>query len=379
MRKLILLGIVISLFSCSQGEKRDYTVKGSAAGFADGTVVYLEDLGPNNKRIALDTALVQTGEFSFYKVQNGEKGIQIISTPSSNGQLLLVKDIEPLTVTLYKDSLHASLVTGSLENELFNTYRNESRNESITKQKLRSLYSQAQAETDGVMAEQHLNKIKAMDDAFITERKALITKHSDKMVAIAALSDLINAKVITGAETATYFDDLSTDVQKSPIGVSINKYVAQQKAQQMASQLASVGNIAPEFTAMTPDGKELALSETLGEYTIIDFWASWCKPCRMENPNVVSVYNKYHKKGLNIISVSLDRPGQKDRWIKAIEKDKMDWHHVSNLKFWQDPIPRSYGVRSIPTTFLLDKNGVIIAKNLRGRALGAKMAELLGS
>lgn len=379
MRQLILLGIVISLFSCKQEENKAYTIKGTAAGFEDGTAIYLQDLGPNNKRVALDTAVVKAGAFSFYKTQNGTKGIQIISTPGINGQLLLVKDAAPLTVTLYKDSLHASVVKGSAENELFNTYRNESRIESVTKENLRRQYRQAQAETDGVMAEQHLNKIKAMDDAFVSERKALITEHSDKMVAIAALSDLINAKVVTGAETATYFDGLSEDVQKSPIGVSINKYVAQQKAQQMASKLASVGNKAPEFSAMTPDGKELALSETLGKYTIIDFWASWCKPCRMENPNVVSVYKKYHKKGLNIISVSLDRPGQKDRWIKAIEKDGMNWQHVSNLNYWQDPIPRSYGVRAIPATFLLDENGVIIAKNLRGRALGAKMAELLGS
>jgi thiol-disulfide isomerase/thioredoxin len=119
------------------------------------------------------------------------------------------------------------------------------------------------------------------------------------------------------------------------------------------------------------------LKDAMGEYTIIDFWASWCGPCRKENPNVVRVYNNYHDKGLNIISVSLDKAGQKDRWIKAIKKDKMDWFHVSNLQFWQDPIAKQYGVRSIPATFLLDKNGIIIAKNLRGNALDAKVASLL--
>jgi peroxiredoxin len=282
-------------------------------------------------------------------------------------------------VTLYKDSLSSSLVTGSEENELFYTYRNTSRQINKKKSKLRAALRKAQQETDGIMAEKHLDEIKQMDANFISDRKNILEQHSDKMVAIAALSDLINAKVITGEETGTYFDALSDDVKKTSIGVSIERYIAQQNAQKMASKLASVGNKAPEFSAATPDGKELALSETLGEYTIIDFWASWCKPCRIENPNVVRVYNKYHKKGLNIVSVSLDRPGQKDRWVKAIEKDKMDWYHVSNLKYWQDPIPRSYGVRSIPSTFLLDKNGVIIAKNLRGRALEAKMAELLGS
>lgn len=379
MRQLILFGIVISLFACKQEDLKPFTINGVATGFADGTELYLQDLGPNNKRIALDTAVVASEGFSFYKTSNGANGLQIISSPGIPGQLLLVKDTEPLTVTLYKDSLQASLVKGSAENELFNIYRNQSRNEGLKKNKLRRLLSNAQTETDGVMVDKYVAEIKEMDSAFITERKELIAQHSDKMVAIAALSDLINAKVITGEETGTYFEGLSENVRKSAIGTSINQYVAQQKAQKMASKLASVGNKAPEFSAMTPEGNELALSETLGKYTIIDFWASWCKPCRMENPNVVSVYRKYHDKGLNIISVSLDRPGQKERWIRAIEKDEMDWHHVSNLQYWQDPIPRSYGVRAIPATYLLDKDGVIIAKDLRGRALGQKMKELLGS
>lgn len=378
MKQLILLSVTILLFSCATQEKV-YTIKGTAAGFEDGTKLYLQDLGPNNKKIAVDTAVVKEGSFSFTNLQEAGSGLQVITSPAIKAQFLLVKDASPLTVTLYKDSLSSSLVTGSEENELFNIYRNTSRQVNIKKSQLRAALRKAQAETDGIMAEQHLDKIKQMDADFISDRKDILTQHSDKMVAIAALSDLINAKVITGEETGTYFEGLSDDVQKSPIGVSIEKYVAQQKAQKMASKLASVGNKAPEFSAATPDGKELALAETLGEYTIIDFWASWCKPCRMENPNVVRVYNKYHKKGLNIISVSLDRPGQKERWIRAIEKDQMDWYHVSNLSYWQDPIPRSYGVRSIPSTFLLDKNGVIIAKNLRGRALEAKMDQLLGS
>jgi thiol-disulfide isomerase/thioredoxin len=377
MRHFILLLLAISILGCSNEES--YTLKGTATGFEDGTEIYLQELGPNNKRIALDTAIVAQGRFSFYKKLDTKKVLQVLNAQGVNGQLLLVQDPNPLDITLFKDSIGASIVKGSMENELFNTYRNESRILNTKKNSLRALLRKAQSETDGVMVDKYVSEIKEMDAAFITDRKAILEQHSDKMVSIAALSDLINAKVITAEETESFFKNLSDDVQKSPIGSSIDKYVAQQKAQKMASKLASVGNKAPEFSALTPEGKELSLSETLGEYTIIDFWASWCKPCRMENPNVVRVYKKYHDKGLNIISVSLDRPGQKDRWIKAIEKDQMDWYHISNLQYWQDPIPRSYGVRAIPATFLLDKDGVIIAKNLRGRALEAKMDELLGS
>lgn len=379
MRQLILVAIIMTFFACKQGDKQLHTIKGTAPGFEDGTEIYLQDLGPNNRRIALDTAIVTGEQFSFNKPQNGDKGLQILSTPNIREQLLVVKDTETLTITLYKDSLQASIVKGSVENELFNTYRNESRIESVKKLNLRKLLRTAQTDGDNELVQQYVSQIKEMDNSFINRRKELLTAHSDKMVAITALADLINAKVLTGEETGTYFDGLSENVKNSAIGTSVNQFIAQQKAQQMASKLASVGNKAPEFSGSTPEGKELSLSETLGEYTIIDFWASWCKPCRVENPNVVRVYNKYHDKGLNIISVSLDRPGQKDRWIKAIEKDQMDWYHISNLQYWQDPIPKSYGVRAIPATFLLDKEGVIIAKNLRGRALEAKMDELLGS
>ena len=139
------------------------------------------------------------------------------------------------------------------------------------------------------------------------------------------------------------------------------------------------GDQAPDiefFQLSDNTGKKL--SDFKGQVVVIDFWASWCKPCRRENPNVVKVYEEYHDKGLNIISVSLDKAGQKERWIKAIEADKMNWEHVSNLKGWNEPIAKMYNVRSIPATFLLDENGTIIAKNLRGAALGTKIATLLG-
>ena len=110
--------------------------------------------------------------------------------------------------------------------------------------------------------------------------------------------------------------------------------------------------------------------------TIIDFWASWCGPCRVENPNVVALYNEFHAQGLNIIGVSLDKDAAK--WKEAIAKDKLTWAHVSNLKFWDEPIAKQYNVQSIPATFILDAKGNIVAKDLRGDALKAKVKELLG-
>ncbi|MGG5503999.1 peroxiredoxin family protein, partial [Myroides odoratimimus] len=136
-----------------------------------------------------------------------------------------------------------------------------------------------------------------------------------------------------------------------------------------------IGDKAPDFSAPSPEGKEISLKESLGKLTIIDFWASWCGPCRTENPNVVALYEEYHPKGLNIIGVSLDK--DKAKWIEAIAKDKLTWNQISNLKFWEEPIAQNYEVRAIPATYLLDENGVVIAKNLRGKKLRAKVQEIL--
>ena len=160
-----------------------------------------------------------------------------------------------------------------------------------------------------------------------------------------------------------------------------NKIIAQ-KIQQRIDIASAANNIvtgekAPDFTAPNPDGKAITMSAIKGKVTIIDFWASWCKPCRIENPTYVRLYEQYHDKGLEIISVSLDRQNQKQRWIDAIAKDKLTWYNVSNLKFWNDPVAKLYNVSSIPATFIIDDKGIILAERLRGRGLEAKIAELL--
>jgi peroxiredoxin len=140
------------------------------------------------------------------------------------------------------------------------------------------------------------------------------------------------------------------------------------------SVATSIGSRAPNFSAPTPSGEELALNDVLGKATILDFWAAWCRPCRAENPNVVKVYEKYKEKGLSILGVSLDRKAED--WKKAIEDDGLVWNHVSNVQYF-DEIARLYNVDAIPATFILDENGIIVAKNLRGPALEKKIAEML--
>ena len=142
-------------------------------------------------------------------------------------------------------------------------------------------------------------------------------------------------------------------------------------------QRVDIGQPYLDFTQETPEGDMLSLSELVGKskLLLIDFWASWCGPCRAENPNVVEVYKDYHEKGFDILGVSLDM--EKEKWIKAIEDDELVWHNISDLKYWNNEAAKSYGISSIPSNLLLDENGTIIAKNLRGEDLRKKVEEIL--
>lgn len=167
------------------------------------------------------------------------------------------------------------------------------------------------------------------------------------------------------------FGKLNPVVQASMIGSSLKQYIDRNK-------IGAIGSMALDFTQPDTSGVPVSLNSFRGKYVLVDFWASWCGPCRMENPNVVENYHKFKNKNFTVFGVSLDRPGQKDKWIEAIHKDNLTWSHVSDLQFWNNAAAILYNVSGIPFNFLVDPDGKIIARNLRGPELTSKLCEVLG-
>lgn len=213
-------------------------------------------------------------------------------------------------------------------------------------------------------------KFKALQDEQRNTLKNYIATNPDSYLSLMALTD-VSGPSPDLAEVEPLFNTLSDELKNSDMGKQL-KYALDNL------RITAIGSMAPDFIQNDVNGKPVQLSSFRGKYVLIDFWASWCGPCRQENPNVVRTYNKYRGKNFTVLGVSLDKESGKDSWLAAIKSDHLEWTQVSDLKFWKNMAATLYGVHSIPQNFLIDPQGKIVGKNLRGDALDNKLKELLG-
>lgn len=371
MRKTLMLGIIALLASCEE-DKEGYYISGTVENATEGQEIYVSELNETNTQtIPVDTVEIVEGKFELDLPEKDTPTISFLNLNGSRGNILYIADNTPISFEIYPDSLYASKVSGGADNEILYTYLGEVRESNRKIGEVRTAMREAFSSQDTARLEALQVTQQEIAEQDKVKKKELVANNPNSLVSVMVLQDMINTRMYSTAELRDLYENLSPEVKETSLAKTLEQNLKNLSA-------TAIGSKAPDFSAETPEGNELSLNEVLGEVTLVDFWASWCKPCRVENPNIVEVYNKYHDQGFNIIQVSLDRPGQKNKWIQAIEEDNIgEWNHVSNLMFWQDPIAAKYGVRAIPAAFLLDKEGNIIAKNLRGDELEEKVAELL--
>ncbi|MBA6151502.1 TlpA disulfide reductase family protein [Gelidibacter maritimus] len=380
MKKVIRLLIVcIALTSCKsdpQVEIDGYVINGTAPGVFNGVRVHLKTVDNQQREVIKDTAIVMNETFIF-KGDIGAPQLWYMTINSVAGRLPIIIENGEITISVNPENLGGSTISGSKSNDALTTYMQKA--QELTS-KRNALIAENRTLTTAENKSENARLAIAIRD--INQELAdyptnFISEHPDNYFSLVLMESLIATPNTDFEIIEQKFNAMNSDLKASEYGKRVFVQLENKKLQMAKFSALDIGKVAPDFSAPNPDGNTLALSDIRGKVTIIDFWASWCGPCRKENPNVVKVFQKYHDKGLEIINVALDRPGHKDRWLKAIKDDKLTWHHVSNLNYFNDPIAKLYNINSIPATYILDESGKIVAKNLRGAALEAKIGELL--
>ena len=371
MKKITLLALfTLSIISCNNLKDNEFLISGEAKGIENGKKVFVE-IQDENGVIAKDTGVIENGKFEL-KGSTDNIDLGFIRIENEKINLPIILEEGKIKINIVKDSLQKSTIEGTFNNDKFQKFNNESVAilEKVKKfeKENNPKMQKALAANDTVTVNKIKKEYKNFQNDMNDYSKTFIKNNPDAFISVLLLENFLMREYIPATEIKSFYDKLDKKLVNTKSAQNIKKTLDLMLA-------VVVGKPAPKFSAKSPEGKLISLDESLGKVTIVDFWASWCAPCRKENPNVVALYNEYHSKGLNIIGVSLDQDATK--WKDAIAKDNLSWIHVSNLKYWDEPIGKQYGISSIPATFILDAKGNIVAKDLRGDALRAKVKELL--
>lgn len=327
----------------------------------------------NGSPVKVDSTTLVNGEFVF---KGAVKSPEFYSLTHKNLKypIQFILENSAITVTKTADSLAMAEVKGSAAQDVYMGFYKVPWKEITAKagqiygkiDKAEAAAKAAGVKVDSLTRAGFDQEFVALDAQNKNAVKEYIGKHPSSAGAAAIIYDRFIAYPNFPVATEL-FAGLTKEAQQSTIGAAITKAIA-------IDAKTAKGKPAPAFSMADKDGKIVHLSDFKGKYVLIDFWASWCGPCRKENPNVVAAYKKHHDKGFEIIGISLD--SNKEAWLKAVDKDGLTWTHVSDLKGWQCATATTYGVKAVPASFLIDPNGKVVGKDLRGEELNKTLADL---
>lgn len=363
MKKIIYLIIIALLISCSANPH--YTLKGKIAG-SDSITFYLQKREAG-KTVSIDSAVSKKGSFTMKgEAIDHPQMVQLVAGNSRKRTSFYMENADIL-ITGNLDSLYKAKISGSKTQDEYKSLIDSNKSLSDIYSKIIIKYQAASQAGDVVTLAVLQKEADSVQTEMLKLQKEFVKSHPASYVSPYIISSL--SYDMDADEIESLLNGLDPVLGSLPEIKSLKDKVAVMKT-------VAVGQKAPDFTMNDVNGNPVALSSKIGSrLLLIDFWAAWCNPCRQENPNVVKIYNEYHKKGFDVFGVSLDN--SKEAWIKAIADDKLDWTQVSDLKRGDNAAAKLYSVNSIPSNFLLDETGKIIARNLRGEALYNKVSEVL--
>lgn len=360
----------IALISCdnTSSDPTGYLIEGKLAD-AGGKSIFLDEMSLNNGT-PIDTAIIANDGSFTLKGEITTRGLYMLRIDQGHSWLLVLDKGDNLKFTGEFNDVMKYNIKGSEATTQLNNFTE------VIAQKNMAIQELNQAFQDARMSGADQSELMQMQQEYLQLNSAIqngVLTFTDTVQD--PLLKVFGASLLNPEEHAVFLEEVNAEIQAA---IPNNELAKQFNAKIGESTKLAVGKAAPEFTLNTPTGKAIPLSSLKGKVVLLDFWASWCKPCRIENPNLVKTYEKYKDQGFTVYSVSLDK--NLDAWVAAIQQDNLSWeYHGSNLAFWNCPVAKQYSVNSIPQTFLIDENGKIIAKNLRGVALEQKLVEVFGS
>ena len=384
MQNLWIVAAVLLIAQACGGDSNQFTIEGNMRN-TSGEEMYLVELTPDGTNKVDSVQLDQDGHFVFEGYTNVAKFF-LVQSDSRNSVTLVVEPGDQITLEADVNKLSEEYqVEGSEGSREIMMLRNRLENTIASLDSLGEIYRENQGQEDMTALRDRLNKeSRRIIEQQKTYTKDFIDRNLSSLSSLMALYQQVGPRsyVLNPQEDFNYFEKVDSALMANypnsepvkSLHSQVEEIRKRMEADKTSKEKLAVGNKAPEIALPNPQGDTVALSGLRGNYVLLDFWASWCKPCRVENPNLVKAYNRYSDQNFEIYQVSLDK-NRKD-WVSAIDKDDLDWYHVSDLKFWNSSAAQTYNIRSIPANYLLNKKGEIIDKNLRGDALQAKLNEI---